>query len=215
MKHLLCLVFAVLCQGQSNTVTLSGPTTIGNGQNTITASIAGPNQPAGFQWRQTFPASVTAFSASPGPAATAAGKNITCGALVAASAICVVVGQNNNRINAGVIASFVVTANNPTGSQVFTPSQPIGGAPNGDRITYVAGPALSIPATPPVPTVVPCDVTRNGTVGPEDTAAILSVLVGGTAPTGSVTDQDNKGTTDVIDYLIVNTKLLGGTCLGR
>ncbi len=66
-------------------------------------SASGGAQPAGLQWTMSYPAALTNVSVSAGPAATNAGKTISCG-YGASSVTCLVWGMNATVIPDGPIA---------------------------------------------------------------------------------------------------------------
>ncbi len=71
---------------------------------TVSTSASGGVQPATLQWTMQYPADVTGVEVTPGPAATNAGKNITCSYGVSA-ATCLAWGENKTAIPDGVLAT--------------------------------------------------------------------------------------------------------------
>jgi hypothetical protein len=71
---------------------------------TVSASASGGVQPAILKWTMEYPASVTGIQVSPGPAAAAAGKNVTCSYGISA-ATCLAWGENQTSIPDGALAT--------------------------------------------------------------------------------------------------------------
>lgn len=67
--------------------------------------------PAGVQFDILYPATVTAISATAGPVATSASKNIACNTVSAGDMRCIVSATNQNLILGGVVANIAATIN--------------------------------------------------------------------------------------------------------
>ena len=118
-KVLLChgvlILGALRIFGQQVAVSLNSATTIPGSSATLTvsASANGGVQPAVVKWTMQYPAGVTGIQVSPGPAAAAAGKNITCSYGISA-ATCLAWGENQTSIPDGALATatFQISAAN-------------------------------------------------------------------------------------------------------
>ena len=90
----------------------SAGTVDAQGNATIAVSAATSRMPAAaYQFDILYPASVTAISATPGPVAIAAGKNISCSLVAAGDTRCLLSAVNQTTMANGVIANLAVTIN--------------------------------------------------------------------------------------------------------
>jgi len=109
--------------GQQVALSLSSATTTPGSSAALTVSTSGAGgfQPAILQWTMQYPADVTGIDVSPGPAATSAGKNITCSYGVSA-ATCVAWGENKTPIPDGAVATatFQIAASSRNGNIAIT-----------------------------------------------------------------------------------------------
>src|SRR3954447_23928757 len=106
---LLTLPFGSLLQGQSSFVLSSGSAPAGSPVSLALTLTSAGAQPAGIEWAFSYPASaVAAFSVTPGPVLTAAGKTLTCGSS-SGNYVCMATGINSNLIANGVAANVSVT----------------------------------------------------------------------------------------------------------
>jgi hypothetical protein len=105
--------------------------------------------PAGLEWTLTYSAAdLAAVNVTPGPAATAAGKTVSC-AGGNGTYSCVLVGMNENTISSGIVAVVGVTvASTPADpSAAITVLQPEGTDPVGNLLSLTAsGGSVVIPA---------------------------------------------------------------------
>lgn len=99
-----------LASGHDGALVLFSGSTVQGGTIALELSfVSSGNQPAGLQWTFSYGASdIQAISVTPGAAATAAGKTISC-AGSAGLLTCLATGFNANTIANGVVAVFTVT----------------------------------------------------------------------------------------------------------
>jgi hypothetical protein len=105
----------------------------------LSLTTSGGAQPTALQWIIAYPASaISSVSVTPGTAATAASKNVTCSSR-AGSTICVVFGAHDNALSNGVLAT--ATLNIAAGTIVT--SAPVQVA----SVTAITAADLSIPTS--------------------------------------------------------------------
>lgn len=106
---ILAIMLAPYAHGQS--LALGSGTAASGGLASLSLTLTSPagQEPAALQWSFTYPAgSLTNLSVAAGPAATAAGKSVTC-ATNAGSYMCILAGMNANIIANGVVATLSAT----------------------------------------------------------------------------------------------------------
>ena len=126
--------------GQADSLALSSAPTVAGGTASLNLSLNSPGgQTSGLQWTISYsPAEVAALSVSAGPAATAAGKSLTCNS-TAGTATCVLTGMNATAIGSGVIAVVDATmAPSTTATSI---------AVNGSRAASLNGGSVSSTAS--------------------------------------------------------------------
>lgn len=165
---------------------------------TLNITKSGNPTDAAIQFNLPVPPGVASISVAASPAATAAGKTVTCGAT--AADICVLVGFNANTIPDGVVAIATVTlaSSVPQNPVAVSLTNPIEGDTNGS----------SLPVTIQNPTVSlsiknACDVDGDGSVSSADLSSVVSMTV--TGATSTATDLNSDGATNVLDAQIVAT----------
>ncbi len=101
------------CSGATSTLTASSATASPGSTALISLSFtSGSGTAAALQWTLNLPAFVSSFTVQPGPAASVAGKTLSCNGRV-----CLVAGVNANAIGNGVVATVTATiAGNASGS---------------------------------------------------------------------------------------------------
>ena len=157
--HSLLLLTASQTWGQQVALSLSSAITTPGSSAALTVSAAanGGVQPAIIQWTMQYPAGVTAIDVSPGPAATSAGKNITCSYGISA-ATCVAWGENQTSIPDGALATatFQISAAsrnssipivNSPGSASDGDGNPLPVTSAGGMINLILPPAISCAPT--------------------------------------------------------------------
>ncbi len=105
------VLFLRLSFGQTDSLSLSSGIAAANGTVSLNLNLTSPtgSEPTALQWTFTYPAAtVVAISASAGPAATGAGKTLSCTPKSGAYT-CVLYGMNANPISNGILAALNLT----------------------------------------------------------------------------------------------------------
>jgi hypothetical protein len=114
VNPLLAVALVVVVQvsfGQTNSLILSSGSTASNGTVSLNLNLTSPagNEPASIQWTLTYPRSnVIAISATAGPAATAAGKTLSCYA-GPGTYTCLAFGMSQTVMSNGAVAFIDLT----------------------------------------------------------------------------------------------------------
>ncbi len=160
---------------------------------------AGNPTAAGIQFDISVPAGAATMSLSPAPAMAALGKILACG--TSSPIRCVLVGlANTTPIPDGAVVVATVTlpgtaSNNPI--QV-TISAAIEADPAGNGLVVTVGnPTVSLPLKSG------CDVNSDGSVGADDTQAIVNAII--TKATVLSFDLDSNSSVNVLDAQIAAT----------
>ncbi len=116
-----CGLFSACAPAVAQVSSLSLSSGTGSPGTTINLALslgAGGTSPAGLQWTFVYPGQISAISATAGPAATAAGKTLSC-ASAPGLFTCLAAGLNTNAITAGVVANVQLTlATNATTASI-------------------------------------------------------------------------------------------------
>ncbi len=155
----------------------------------LSFSASGSAPVSAMQWTITYsPSLLSAVVAVAGPAATSAGKTLSC-VSGSNSYTCVLSGPNNTAIGSGVVA--VVTAVQVLGTAPLGVTHAVGASPSGSAVsvTQIGG-----TVGPPSSSVVPQDLTCNPTTLASSASTSCVVTLSGAAPSGNavVTLQDNS-----------------------
>jgi hypothetical protein len=206
LSILILLIAASAFAQASTTLTLTGPATVRPGstvQLLLSANGATDTGAAGFQWTINFPSGYTA-TATPGAAATAAGKTIL--ACTADNSLCLLLGMNTTAIPGGAIANYAVkvplsAAPSPA---PFSLSGLIAVNPTGDVIPTAAG-------TPYAPIVLmKQDLNGDGKVDSTDLQIMIDQVIASQSNSARcVDDQNGDGKCDLLDVINVLLKALG------
>jgi trimeric autotransporter adhesin len=135
---------------QVSSLSLSSGT--GNAGTTISLALSfgeGGTAPAGLQWTLVYPSSqISSSGATAGPAATAAGKALSC-ASGPGLLTCVVIGLNTNAIGAGVIANVQMTLAADATTTSIGISNPVGVDATGSALPALAaaGGIIAVPTS--------------------------------------------------------------------
>lgn len=170
--------YFLTCYGATSTLAVSSATATPGATTSFTLSFAsGTGTAAAVQWTLNLPPAIASFAVQPGPAASAAGKTLSCN-----SRICIVAGLNSTPIGSGVVATITATvATTASGSsavQVTNLSEAESDGSAGS-ITGVGG-SLTVNKTPTVGiSVTPSSVTLSGGQTAQFTATVT-----GTSNTG-------------------------------
>jgi hypothetical protein len=153
--------------------------------------------PAGLQWTFDIPASVSASAWQAGPALTAAGKTLSCGAASSGKQKCLASGTNSNAISAGLVARATLSLTASAATSPLTLSGVLGVSATGTSIqpsslpgtltvSAPAAPVLSTlactPATFTAPAVAACTVTLSGPVSAATPVTLQSSAAAVTVP---------------------------------
>ncbi len=138
----------------------------------------GGTAPAALQWTFSYPPSqISAVSATAGPAATAAGKTLSCSS-AQGSLTCLLAGLNTSAIAAGIVANVQVTLTANATTTLIGISNPVGVAATGSVL-----PALTttggIVAVPALSSITCAPGSLNG-----GQISTCTVTLTQTAPTG-------------------------------
>jgi hypothetical protein len=175
---------------------------------------------AATPWNPTSPI-LTSMTAAAGTAATAAGKSIYSGGFngAAGTETFVVVGQNQNQLQPGQIASLTATVSPtaPAGTFTLAITGPSTADPSGGTVVTTTGPPVTITIQVAFSF---CDVLHNGGATPQarllDLQAEANWLVGNPpAPTGSTPDRNGDGVGDADDGQIVANWAAGQACTAK
>ena len=117
----------------------------------------GGNSAASLQWQLQFPATaLSAISATPGAALTAAGKSLSCQA-ANGSYMCIASGSNSTAIGDGVIAVITATASQAT---AITVTNQMAASPAGAALSLTAtGGSIALPGGIPTLSSLVCNAT--------------------------------------------------------
>src|SRR5258708_6219017 len=165
------LFFTVLAlQAQTNTVSLQVPPSARAGSSVAVAVSQSGGNPAATQYTLTVsPASaVSGIIASAGNSATAASKQVSCGAFVAGALTCLVLGVNVNTMADGVEITYAITvAPRATGNITFSISSALEANTTGGAV------ATTLPfPTGSMSVISPCDLNGDGVTNAADLALI-------------------------------------------
>jgi len=148
-----CGLFYPCAPAAAQVPSLSLSSGTGNPGTTLSLALSlgeGGTAPAGLQWTLVYPSNqISSSGATAGPAATAAGKTLSC-ASASGLLTCVVIGLNTNAIGAGVVANVQVTLAVDATTTSIGISNPVGVDATGSALPalttsvgIVAGPAIS------------------------------------------------------------------------
>jgi hypothetical protein len=196
ISPLLAVVLVVAAQvalGQTDSLILSSGSTASNGTvslNLNLTSLAG-NEPAGIQWTLTYPQShVIAVTVTAGPAATAAGKTLSCFA-GSGTYTCVVSGLNTTTISNGTVAFVDLTMAAAVSASSIGLSNALGSSASGTGIVVLpAGGVVTGAGAPVTPSGLAC---VPASIGP-NASSTCTVTLNQAAATGgsSVTLSSNN-----------------------
>lgn len=116
-RTLLYIAFAVCALSYSSaaaasTLAVSSATAAPGSTTSLSLSFTSDSGTAGaLQWTLNLPAAVASFTIQAGPAASAAGKTLSCNGNV-----CILAGMNSNPVGNGVVATIAATAASTMGS---------------------------------------------------------------------------------------------------
>ena len=191
------LLLAGAAYGQSLNLALSSGSTVPGGAVSLNLSLAsiGQTSPAGLQWKLTYSAAdISSIQMIAGPAATAAGKSISCTG-ASGSYTCLLTGLNQSVMADGVVAIANITASATIGPINVGVTNALGASPEanalpvnstGGVITIVQPVSLSTltcnPTTLGAFETSSCTVTLNGLASAGGTA----ISLGGSNPVVSV-----------------------------
>lgn len=194
------LMFAGTLAAQTPTVTLTSvPVRVGaTATVTVTMSGAGSGV-AAIQW---FIPAIPGQVATAGPAATLAGKSLTCGTANGLFG-CIVSGINTSLITDGVLATVAIQA----------PAVPVS-LPLTQTLAVDLAATVGIPVGAGTPLMLaslsPCDINGDGRTDLLDIRNIIDQIEG--VIPGS-TDLNGDGRTTLIDLQrVINAAVDGGTC---
>ena len=172
-------------QTAADTLTAFAPVSVTAPGSTGTVSVnlaipTGGVAPAAIELALSVPTSaVTSVAGSVGAAATAAGKQMSCGTLTAAAGglsnlTCIIFGLNANVMAAGTVAQFGViiatTFNSP--SVPITLTNQSASDPSGESVQLtVAGASLLVQNA--------CDFTGDGAISLQDVLAVVNKAIAG------------------------------------
>lgn len=205
MRLILFALLISLCilQVNSQTVSLSGPTTARPGSTvTVQVNNTGVNA-AAFQWTISNPFTSTT-DITIGQAAIDAKKDIL--ACTIDSKTCIIVGMNLNVIGNGPIANYTIQipSNTTPGNQTLSLSSVIAASPNGVSLPLTVGSPYNIAI------LFKQDINGDGKVDTEDVQIMLSQVIASQQSPGSCTaDMNSDSKCDLIDVMIVLLKALG------
>lgn len=165
-------------------LTLSSGTGAASGTVALNLSVSSPagSEPAALEWTLTYPsASISSVSVAAGPAATAAGKSISCSG-GAAGYTCVAYGMNSNIISNGVVAivTATLTANATTAAISIASGVGASGAGSPETVTASGG-GITIPPlsnSSPTLTSVSCTPTALASGASSSCTVQLSAAAG-------------------------------------
>lgn len=181
-KHLFLILFVLitcnfLCAQPALTLSPGGALGTTSSTNVImNLSLSSPagSEPSALQWTLNFPAGlVTIVTGTPGPAATAAGKTLSC-AIDFGTYSCALKGMNSSIISNGIIASFNFALTYPGTSITVNMTGSAGSSSLGATETVFSGVMVSSIACAP------------GTVAGGDSSACL-INLSGPAPSAGAT----------------------------
>ncbi|HTA45567.1 MAG TPA: choice-of-anchor D domain-containing protein [Bryobacteraceae bacterium] len=167
---------------QTTSLGLSSATAVPGGSLNLGLAIAvSGTAPAGIEWTLTFPPSqISAISVTPGPAAIAAAKAISC-ASVSGSYTCLLAGLNINTLSSGIAANVRITLAPNASTTAVGIAKAISTDATGHGLNMsVAGPAI---ITVPALSSLTC---APGTLYPSGSAN-CSLGLNTAAPAGGVT----------------------------
>src|SRR4051794_28852737 len=158
-------VFVVACMlavsvaaafAQQGTLALSSGSTTPGGSVALELTLASAqgSAPAGLQWTLTYPPETAGVQMTAGPAATAAGKSLTCDA-GSGTYTCILTGVNQTMIADGVVAVATVTASSSPGAWPIGVTNGLGASGDGNAFALngsgggvtVTGTALLTPVS--------------------------------------------------------------------
>ena len=175
-----------LVQGQTDSLSLSSGTAGSNGGVALSLSLSSPvgNEPTGIEWTVTYPtASVTSIAIAAGPAATSAGKTLSC-VPGAGTYTCLLVGENSTIMSNGTaaIVNLIMSAGVTT-----TPIDIInstGSSASGNGLVVIpSGGFVAGGASLTKPGTLSC---APNSLGPNGTST-CTITLNQAAPTGGVT----------------------------
>ena len=184
---ILALPLAQAAFGQTASLALSSGTAT-NGTVSLNLTLTSPagSEPAAVQWTLNYaPTAITSISAVAGPAATNAGKTLTCSASSGAYT-CLVTGMNSNRIANGTVAIVNATIATGVSSTSVTFSGTAAASPTGSAMaTAQTGGTITGPGgsnTAPSLNQLSCSPTSITTPG----SATCTVSLSAPAPSGGI-----------------------------
>jgi len=172
-------------QAQDTLALSSGAATTGGAVTlNLTLNVPGVPQPAGIEWTIGYSvADFTSINVAAGPAATAAGKSVSCSAGSGTSS-CILFGLNQNTMSSGVIATITLGVSSSTSdsSSVVQITQPSASDASGNLMAVTAsGGTVSI-SQPYSVTALACSPNPLTTPGTASCTVTLSAL----APSGGL-----------------------------
>ncbi len=170
---MLALVSSPIASAQQVALTLGSGSAAPGGTTTVNLNLtpSGGALPTGVQWRVTYPlTSIASVTFAAGPAATSAGKTLSCAAN-AGWVDCLLFGVNTTAIQSGVIATATVTVLQGTAAAsaslgVVNPAST--GASAGFMATTATGGSITIVQPPPTPSTW----SLSGTVSSGSSATV-------------------------------------------
>jgi uncharacterized protein (TIGR03437 family) len=158
--HRLLLSFAaLLCRlsygstAQAGDLSISSAVVNPSGSATLGVALTASGTPsAGLQWTINYsPTLISGISITPGPAASAALKTLSC-ASGSGAATCILTGLNTNGILSGVMANVNATIAPGTTSASIQISNPIAADPDGNGLdlTSAVGGTIAVPTLAPL-----------------------------------------------------------------
>lgn len=196
-----------------NVFQLSGPAFVRPGSPiTMNVTLSGSSTPAATQFTITATMDITALTVTAGPVATAATKQIACGAYTTSTntMTCIIYGLNENTIADGVLATVTATlsATPSLTSETFSLSGPAEATGPGSAITVTVSPiniATGILSN--------CDLLGTGTITAADATTIIGWVLGTSSPGSGLTcDVNGDGKCNVDDVEIIIAAVTGQPC---
>ena len=204
-----------------NSLSLTGPATALPGSTiNIALNLAETPGPAALEFllSTATPMDISNMTATLGPVATAAGKQLQCAPFSAAAANtgslhCLIFSPAAaTAIAPGVVANIAVqlAAAPAQKLETFTLIQPeVSASPAGAAVTVTIGPPFLAALSNP------CDLNGDATVNTVDTLLEVAWVLGGIPPTGFHCDLNGDGKCDALDVQMVANAAAGGLCTGK
>jgi len=188
----------MLSFGQTATLSLNGPVSVKAGQD-ATILVTTTGGPAAEQFTINVPVDVASVAVN----AAAPGKTAYCGAFAAQKITCLLLSLNSAAaIPDGAVATVTATFKGAltATNEVFSVTNPVAGSVTGTALAVAVPANLVIAADKRLNA---CDVDGDGQITGADTQVVVDVARGiASAPTGSRTDLNGDGNTDVLDAIL-------------